>query len=249
MFYVTKPVGGVVGFGKIQTKFKQNTPLWPAEIATQKVIWPLRFEFDVVYCLPQDDWSESRATSRELFPRAGFKQVDQKTAQDLSSALLKIQHGELEKEVVGVAESPAAYTATPKAEKDDEITHNQVKQALFEIGSLQKFVCQEEYPFEMGKLDVVWRRIEKSVPTYVFEVQVGGDIYHALAKLKHAYDLWNSHIFLIASKEDNVKASMLLSGTFHEISKRVRLIELGNAVELLKRKKSYFEYEKALGIY
>jgi hypothetical protein len=43
------------------------------------------------------------------------------------------------------------------------------------------------------RLDAVWRRVEKSVPTYVFEIQVGGDIYHAIAKLKHAYDLWNIH--------------------------------------------------------
>ncbi len=86
------------------------------------------------------------------------------------------------------------------------------------------------------------------MPTYVFEVQIGGDIYHALAKLKHAFDLWNSHIFLISSKADIDKAENLLSGTFHEIKNRIKLIDLNKVEELYKRKKSYFDFENDLGI-
>jgi len=49
-----------------------------------------------------------------------------------------------------------------------------IKKALVQIGRLQKFIAEEEYAFDIGKLDVVWRRVELSVPTYVFEVNVGG---------------------------------------------------------------------------
>jgi hypothetical protein len=52
----------------------------------------------------------------------------------------------------------------------------------------------------------------------VFEVQIGGDIYHAMSKLKHAFDLWNSHVFLVATMGDKSKYQELLSGTFHEVA-------------------------------
>lgn len=98
------------------------------------------------------------------------------------------------------------------------------------------------------KLDVVWRRVEKGSPTYVFEVQVGGDLYHAIGKLKHAHDLWNSNIFLITTKNDVAKARELLSGTFHEIERKIRVIEIEKINELFKLKKAYKDFEEQLGI-
>jgi hypothetical protein len=98
------------------------------------------------------------------------------------------------------------------------------------------------------RLDVVWRRLEQAVPAYVFEVQVGGDLYHALGKLKHANDLWNSNIFLIVGDGDLPKAKTLLSGTFHEIQSKVKLIGLGKIDELFKLKKAYRDFETGLGI-
>jgi hypothetical protein len=90
--------------------------------------------------------------------------------------------------------------------------------------------------------------VEQSVPTYVFEVQVGGDIYHALGKLKHAFDLWNSHIFIVAPETQRSQVENLLSGTFHEISNRIKFIELQKIEELYKLKKDYLDFEKELGI-
>jgi len=105
-----------------------------------------------------------------------------------------------------------------------------------------------EYPIESNRLDVVWRRVTGSVPTYAFEVQVGGDIYHALAKLKHAYDLWNSHIFLAADPTARMKYDELLAGTFHEISNRARFLQLADVAELHRRKRSYRDFEREMGI-
>ena len=47
IFYATAPVSGVIGYGVVKTKFKQDRPLWPKEVKENRVIWPLRFEFDV----------------------------------------------------------------------------------------------------------------------------------------------------------------------------------------------------------
>lgn len=66
LFYVSKPIHGIVGFGNVATKFKQTIPLWPEEIRRDEVIWPLRFEFDVEYCLPPHLWRTHKYTSSDL---------------------------------------------------------------------------------------------------------------------------------------------------------------------------------------
>jgi hypothetical protein len=66
--------------------------------------------------------------------------------------------------------------------------------------------------------------------------------------LKHAFDIWNSNIFLVVGEADMLKANELLSGTFHEIQNKVRLIEAKKIDELLNRKKAYRDFEAELGI-
>ena len=147
-----------------------------------------------------------------------------------------------------VSERQAEYISEAEQDALTHFSHDEVKRTLVEIGKLQKYIAEQEYPFDIGKLDVVWRRVEASVPTYVFEVQISGDVYHALAKLKHAFDLWNSHIFIIAPEDQRSKVDLLLSGTFHEIENRINFIDLVQVRILLERKRAYFDLEKELGI-
>ena len=107
--------------------------------------------------------------------------------------------------------------AQPVGEKADVAgLHGELKAKIAEMGRIQKFLAEVEYPMEATRLDVVWRRVEKSVPTYVFEIQVGGDIYHALAKLKHAYDLWDSRIFLVADHAERSAAPAKFADPYRE---------------------------------
>ncbi len=248
LFYATKPVGGIIGHGFVQTKFKQDQPLWPNEITQHKVIWPLRFEFDVKSCLPPDKWTSEKIVSKELWPRAGFQLLSQNTGKKLVSSIGAVQYAVKDTEPLLVSEPTVEFVSVTTEKGRTLSSHDEVKKTLVQIGQLQNYICQEEYSFDIGKLDVVWRRVEQSVPTYVFEVQVGGDVYHALAKLKHAFDLWNSHIFIVASEAERSKVGNLLSGTFHEISSRIKFIELEQVEELHKRKKSYLDFERELGI-
>mgnify|MGYP000265223358 FL=1 len=234
LFYATSPVKGIIGYGVVRTKFRQDQPLWPQELQKNRVIWPLRFEFDVIYCLPPDKWESQKLTSKELFPRAGFQPLRENTAKQLIALFEEPQY-------------PARVHKPPKV-AEPALSHEELKKALIEIGKLQNFIAESEYPFDGGRLDVVWRRVERSVPTYVFEIQLGGNIYQALAKLKHAYDLWNSHIFLIVSLNELNKITELLSGTFHEIRDKLKVIDCSKVQELLRRKKSYKNLEKELGI-
>lgn len=228
LFYAMRPVAGIIGYGTIKTKFRQTQPLWSEEISKNEVIWPLRFEFDVEYCIPPNKWEIDKVTSELLRYKTGigFQQLDSSIAHEFISEFKK-RHVE---------------------EPEEAISHKEIKEKLVEIGRLQNYISEKEYSFDLGRLDVVWRKIEQSVPIYVFEIHVKGDLYHDIVKLKHAFDLWNSRIFIVASQADSNKIEDLLSGSFHEIKDRLRFIDLENIKELYERKRGFLELEKKLGI-
>jgi predicted RNA-binding protein len=240
LVYVSKPVSGVVGIATVTTKFRQTHPLWPEEIRRGNVIWPLRFEFDVEFSLSPALWETRcyRETNLQLITRMVFQCVPSNVAQAVRNHLgLPTEQALIEG---GTGASPASKMQSVV------IGHDTAKELLCEIGRVQGFLAEEEYPIGSGRLDVVWRRVERSVPTYAFEVQVGGDIYHALAKLKHAYDLWNSHIFVAGAADARAKFEELISTSFNEVRERVAFLELAAIDELHRRKTKYFELEKQL---
>ncbi|MBL7165611.1 MAG: EVE domain-containing protein [Dehalococcoidales bacterium] len=248
LFYSTRPVGGIIGHGVVQTTFRQNRPLWPDERRKGTVIWPLRIEFDVLFCWPPDRWVMDRLVSSDIWPRAGFQMLNADIGNSLVSLVGGSQYILEAPRIPSVAEPSAGYEVDPAKPDSAAVSHSDMKKILVEIGRLQKFIAEEEYAFDIGRLDVVWRRVELSVPTYVFEIQLGGDIYHALAKLKHAFDLWNSQIFIVAPDEQRSKVGALLSGTFHEIDDHATFLETGKMQELYRRKRAYYDLERELGI-
>ena len=248
LFYATQPVGGIVGYGIVRTKFRQNKPLWPEEIRKNEVVWPLRVEFDVESCLPQKEWKAKKLIAKAIWPRAGFQLLSEDVGVKLVSSLSGVEYAPTEDKPLTVSEPSVEFVGVSGKVGKTPPSHEELQERLVEIGKLQNYIVEKEYPFDIGRLDVVWRRVTNSVPTYAFEIQVGGDVYHALAKLKHAFDLWNSHIFIVASEQDLNKASSLLSGTFHEINSRIKFIELEQVEELYKRKRNYLDFERNLGI-
>lgn len=242
LFYVSKPVHGIVGFGRVVTKFKQTKPFWPEEIKRNEIIWPLCFEFDIEYCLSPALWKSHRYTSQDLqlITRMVFQcyPIEEVNAARVALGLKPVG----EAVSLPLAELETTIESGP-------INHDEIKAYLAEIGRIQGYIADEEYPLESGRIDTVWRRVERSVPTFVFEVQIGGDIYRAMAKLKHAFDLWNSHIFFVATMGDKAKYEELLSGTFHEVADRMRFIDVRAIKELLKKKRNYKDMEKGLGIF
>ncbi len=241
LFYVSKPVHGIVGLGFVRAKFKQTKPLWPQELKKAKVIWPLRFEFDVEHCLPMTLWESRCYTSQDL------QMVTRMVFQCYPIAEVEAARKALGLNPLAEREHNGIYRA-PRSLKSKPATHIELKNDLLQIGQIQGYIAEEEYRLENTFLDVVWRRVQRSVPTFVFEVQVGGDIYHAMAKLKHAYDLWNSCIFLVADLKDKAKYQALLAGTFHEIKNRIRFVGAGSIKMLIEKKKAYKDMEHNLGI-
>ncbi len=245
-FYVTSPVSGVVGHGLIRTKLHQPSPLWPEERARNEVIWPLRFEFDVLSCLPPYVWEKQKVSSRELKSRArsGFQSLDPAAATELLRALPAQVPANL---IVPVRPQLSDALPVPDMPAGDNL-HARAQWQIAEIGRLQKFMAETEYPIENRRLDVVWRKVQRSVPSYVFEVQVGGNLTEGIAKLKHAFDLWNSHVFLVGKEDHRVQVNQLVATTFREIEDRLRFIELGQVEELYETKRAYRDLESELGI-
>lgn len=80
------------------------------------------------------------------------------------------------------------------------------------------------------------------------EVQVGGNLYEAFAKIKHAWDKWNSRPFLITTSEQMPKASEWLSGSFHEIQQEVKIVNCEKVKELYEALKKVRDIEAEFGI-
>jgi len=192
-------------------------------------MWPLRFEFDVGSLVPPMRWTEERVVFKEIPPAR------------LKSGFLPVPEG-LAQRLLVLFPSPTAEPQTLPMP-----THGDLQRMLVEIGQIQKFVAEPEFRMGTQKLDVVWRKMVLSVPTYAFEVQVGGDVFHALGKLKHAHDLWNSRVFLVGhSDQFDVKAEQLLAGPFHEIKTELKIIDVSDLNRLHELKREVRETEEKL---
>jgi len=71
------------------------------------------------------------------------------------------------------------------------------------------------------------------------EIQIGGNFYQALTKLKHAWDMWSSIPVLVTTEEYEEEARQLLEGSFHEIRDIIRIINW-------KKIQRLFELEKEM---
>lgn len=232
LFYAIRPIAGLIGFGKVNAKFIQTNPLWRDEINKSEVIWPLRFEFDVEYCLPPDRWEYDKVSSESL--RFNVNTGSQKYDSYKSQELIRQFSASEDREDSILQESSL---------------HEEIKKLLVYIGKMQYYLAEDEYNFELGRLDVVWRRVMKSVPTFVFEIHFRGNLHQDLSKLKHAFELWNSKIFIVAPHSDREKVNIMLQGAFNDIANQLIFIDFENIRQIYDLKKQFKDLEKHLGIY
>jgi len=128
-------------------------------------------------------------------------------------------------------------------------THDDLKEMVYQMGILESRFPLKEFSFEDGRrLDGVWRRTPKSVPNWAFEVQVGGNLVEALAKLKHAWDLYSSIPVLVTRAEQIPDAESLLSGSFHEIKEVTRILSDDKLVEFYQTKIKFKDLKNVLGL-
>ncbi|MBU0635146.1 MAG: EVE domain-containing protein [Candidatus Omnitrophica bacterium] len=243
-FYVTSPISGLIGFGKVTAKFKQDKPLWPDEMRANKVIYPYRWEFIPVFVLPKSDWQKQKISlaGSGIGYQAGINAAKNKDAIKALNEKIK-QSWKTE-----IIEMPISEFLQRNSEKKSPNEHARIKNLLIDLGKISSFMVEEEYPIDGQRLDVIWKRIDRGVPTYVFEVQVGGNVTEALGKLKHAYDMWNSNLYLILEEKDQEKAKTLLSGTFHEIKGHLTIILAERMDEFYKIRVANEKMKEELGL-
>ena len=220
-FYCLSPISGIIGFGKCQAKFKQDKPLWPDEIRENRVIYPYRWQFETIYILPRSEWRIKKIPlggDMKIGYRAGLNSVKNVASIALLNEKIKEQWKSR------IIEEPVSEYLTEEIKKKAPNEHVRLKNLLLKLGEIKGFIVEEEFRMDSQRLDVIWKRIERGAPTFVFEVQIGGNVTEALGKLKHAYDLWNSNLYIVIEDKDRDKVNSLLSGTFHEIKEKLTVI-------------------------
>ncbi|MFC2154129.1 EVE domain-containing protein [Candidatus Altiarchaeota archaeon] len=229
IFYVMQPLVGVNGYGVVGNKYKQDTPIWDDELKENRVKYPYRFDFDITYVLPKNQWKEKiiKVGDLPINYRKGINPMVDKTAID--GVLKRIDE---EWDIKLDTPSPSEY-AVPEEKKLS--THDELIEMIYEIGRAKGLYTEKEYPVNAKRLDVVWMRVSQTTggaPTYAFEVQVGGNITDALAKLRTAYNRWNSNILIIVSEEDNGKVQSSLTTLFPELTEKITILDTKKVREL-----------------
>jgi len=127
-------------------------------------------------------------------------------------------------------------------------SHNEIRDMISEIGGFEGWIGEVEYPIDKMRLDVVWRRIKAGNPSHAFEVQVGGNFFEALTKLKHAWDKWNSRPFLVTTEKYELEAKQLLEGSFHEIEHVARIVNWKKIRGLYETEKKARDLKNEIGV-
>jgi predicted RNA-binding protein len=135
-----------------------------------------------------------------------------------------------------------------KVIEQPEISHNQLRDMIRDIGLRENRIAETEYPIDGYRLDAIWKRIKGGTPSHVFEVQIGGNLEQALTKLKHAWDKWNSIPYLVTTDEDAAKARSLLEGSFHEMGHVARVIDWKDIAKLYELLNQAYQLRSRIGL-
>ena len=226
LLYVKAPIKGFVGAGIVRSVFKQDRPLWKEEIEEKNVIWPFRFEFDIIHLLPLKKWDYAAISNKKynLAINAGINPVanNQKGVEIVEKLGLSSSFGK---------DRPHAYI-----------------DSILDIGKIQRMVVESNYELDGDKIDVIWKRTIRSVPTFSFSVNVDEDLKLSYDILKHSFDIWNSKPFLVTDKSRLKEISALNSGLYHEFSENLKVITFEQLQELYAAKKKYFNLESQYGL-
>jgi len=234
--YASKPVSRIVGFAKVKDKLVEETALWADEQKAGKALYPLRITFTVEKMLEPNALQKDGVFVGDLNVPT-FRSLNPMIDRNIIAALLERAASQWKIKLEHLMPPEVAVTVRKRRKREVETPptlHTKIRDMLIQIGEMENRVPLKQYPMDDHLLDVVWKRIETGNPAYVFEIQVGGDIYQALVKLKHAFDLWNSDLFLVLTEKDLSMARQLINGAFHEIKERIRIL-LATDVERLHR--------------
>ena len=236
-----------------------NEPLWADETAERRVIYPFRVEIRTIQL--------GFAEYEKLVPKLDFvakkeghtfwvylKGIPANLGRPIAESDYKTMLDELRQNpplTVAPTAKPKAKTKVPSsivAAVPEAPDHDSIRDLIREIGLMENKVSQIEYPMDGWRLDVAWKRVTAGFPSHAFEVQIGGNFYEALSKLKHAYDIWNSKPILVTTEKYEGEARNLLQGSFHEIRGVASIVNWKRIATLYKLLKEAETTRKDVGL-
>ncbi|MBX5320362.1 MAG: EVE domain-containing protein [Candidatus Bathyarchaeota archaeon] len=242
IFYVKGTMHFKGIFRVISDWYETKELIWSDEIKEEKKKYPYQIDLELIQL--------GEANYKDLIPRLKF--VEKKNAPQVY--------------IYGTGGGPVNFRK-PLAESDYEIilnemkkkpvqppvfeptllTHSELINMIVELGEMFGKSAEREYLAGPYRYDAVWKRVKVGNPTKVFEVHDKGVLDSALAKLKHAYDIWSADLFLVVTRhEDKERAKVLLAGSFHEIGEVTTLMQPEEIKEMYEYKKKFIELEKKL---
>jgi len=66
IFYASKPIGGIIGIGTVESKNIGESLLWPDEVFLGRVLYPLRINFKTIYLLKYKKWEKEKISIGDL---------------------------------------------------------------------------------------------------------------------------------------------------------------------------------------
>jgi len=242
---------------------KATEPFWTQEKVEDKVIWPWRFRLTPLAVGAVDARKLSKQLSfieNKEFWHVYFVGSLANFGRPISESDYELIFDELAKSPIAYQVKTAVKTKVATAAKvlprKREIPqlrgpppgHNELRNMIRDIGLMKHLLVDTEYPINGMRLDVAWRMPVRENPDHAWEVHIGGNFFEALAKLKHAWDLWRADPYLVTTERFEEEARKLLGGTFHEIKANIRIINWQEIVKLYKLLRDTTEMEKELRI-
>ncbi|MEM2913642.1 MAG: hypothetical protein QXR06_04800 [Candidatus Bathyarchaeia archaeon] len=136
----------------------------------------------------------------------------------------------------------------PPSKPLELLQHDEMVDAIYALGELIGYKPEKKWRHERYEFDVVWHKPPRIGPKYVFEVHVKGSLEAALLRLKHAYDLWESQIFLVSTEDQLKEAQSKFLGELHELKDKVTLLDVKNVKEFCNFKGRFEWLERKFGL-
>lgn len=231
-------------------EFKQNleAKLKYIHMTTQQMTF-----LDAAYRVLKD--SEAPLHYKNITQQAlskGYIETKGKTPEQTMTAMLnseiqkkgaKSRFTKVKRAIYGLSE----WGKEPIEPKPKELDHEELILHLMELGEINGYETIPEYSCDHFRLDVVWLSKFPTVPKYCFEIHLSGTPAKDIAALKHAYDKWNSEIFIISKSKDLKLCKDMIAGSFHEIETKIKILDAKKVLEYCIFKAKFKEINGLLG--
>lgn len=261
-FYVTNPVGGIIGLGTVKDKYIDSINcIWKEELIKKSVIWPYRFRIQVLKVLPRSFWTRHkiRINDFKIFWQKGFHLLnDYQTNELFNRAMSLFDRSAIDQ----IYKGSTITTHSIPASIDNQINepkeiyaspHREVQNDLAEIGKLQFYYSELEYPInspnEKKNIDVVWKREIDGVPTFAFEIEFSDSIEKSIERLQIAFKRWSARPRLIIENSYLQKTQKIISSYESSFSQNLKIYEPLQIKNLLSKKRELRSIENKLGLY